>query len=846
MSALARLPLLALLTLLSSSHGGGAGRLLRAYGPRNDALQGPHDPRAEVRQLAETGRLEEAERLARSGGAALTVPLGEVLLLRGQLAQAESCFTAAVRGKLAGQRSAEAALAELAVRQGDHAEARRRAEALALAYERSGNGASWSSEDRTAAGRALVVLGAADPESVREALRSFDAAVARDSGAIEPRLRSGDLFLDHYNAPDARASYQGVLALQRNQPRALLGLAKVFAFEGSPEAFTVVRRSLAANPRLVAAEVLLGELSLDAEQYDSAGAAAARALATDSASVPAWALLGATRWLREDSTGFAATRAAVGRVHPRPAEFYAAVAEAAARHRRYAEAVRFGREAVALDSSSSRALGVQGLNELRTGAMDSGRAHLERAFSRDPYHLWYKNTLDLLDELRGFRTISTRRFRIVAPAEEAELLGLYLGPLLEQAYDSLAARYDYQPPVPVRIELFRRHADFSVRTAGLTGLGALGVSFGSVLAMDAPSARERGSFNWGSTAWHELTHAFTLGLSNFRVPRWFSEGLSVLEERRARPGGGWGAGPSLLFLAALKGDKLLAVSRLNEGFVRPSHPAEIQFSYYEASLACEMIEQQWGRGALVAMLRGYRDGLATPAVFQKMLGLGMDAMAQRFAAWMRQRFAGPLKVIAPWDGKGPAQGELVSLLRDGKEQFEAGRRDEARASFERAAALFPEYTGAQAPPLMLARLARERGDPKAALAALARYTTLDESAWDANADEAALREQTGDVAGAAAALERMLWISPYDAGVHLRLAGLAERLGDFRRAVRERRATLAAQPADPLEARYQLARTLSLAGDSAAARREILQVLEGAPGFEKAQLLLLQLKGRVP
>src|SRR5207237_2036200 len=114
-----------------------------------------------------------------------------------------------------------------------------------------------------------------------------------------------------------------------------------------------------------------------------------------------------------------------------------------------------------------------------------------------------------------FRTISTRRFQIVAPAEEADLLSLYLGPLLEEAYDSLAARYEYRPPAPVRIELYQRHADFSVRTAGLTGLGALGVSFGSVLAMDAPSARERGSFNWGSTAWHELTHAFTLGLSKF-------------------------------------------------------------------------------------------------------------------------------------------------------------------------------------------------------------------------------------------------------------------------------------------------------------------------------------------
>ena len=831
MSAMVRAAALALLTLFTGSPA-----------PRQAAGRSDN-PREQVRALAESGRLAEAERLARSGGPALLVALGEVLVLRGKLAEAETTFTAAITARLPDQRSAEAALAELTARQGDRATARRRADALAGAYEQEG--ARWSAEDKTAAGRAYALLGEDDAEAVRAALRTFDAAVALDSSALEPRIRTGDLFLERYNAPDARASYEAVVRIRPKQPRALLGLAKVLAFEGSSGAVEAVRQSLAANPVLVPAEVLLGGMYLDAEEYDSAGAAAARALATDSTEVSAWALLAATAWLSGDSAGFAQARAAVGRVHRAPAAFYAAVAEAAARHRRYDAAVRFGQEGVALDSSSSRALGVLGINELRLGAMVPGRAHLERAFARDPFHIWYKNTLDLLDELRGFRSIATRRFLIVAPPAEAELLALYLGPLLEEAYDSLAARYEYRPPTPVRIELFRRHADFSVRTAGLTGLGALGVSFGTVLAMDAPSAREIGSFNWGSTAWHELTHTFTLGLSNFRVPRWFSEGLSVLEERRARVG--WGAGPSALFLAALKADKLLALAKLNEGFVRPSHPAEIQFSYYEASLACEMIERQWGRAALVGMLRAYRDGLDTPAAFQKALGVSEAEMVQRFSAWLKERFAGPLRVIAPWDGKGPeVQGELISTLREGEEQLKAGRTEQARAAFERAAVMFPEYTGADAAPLALAKLYRDGGDRRAAAAALARYTALDESAWDANALEATLKEELGDPAGAALALERMLWISPYDAGLHARLAGLAERLREFPRALRERRAALAAGPADPLEARYQLARTLSLAGDSSAARHEILRVLEAAPGFEKALQLLLTLSGRVP
>jgi tetratricopeptide (TPR) repeat protein len=280
--------------------------------------------------------------------------------------------------------------------------------------------------------------------------------------------------------------------------------------------------------------------------------------------------------------------------------------------------------------------------------------------------------------------------------------------------------------------------------------------------------------------------------------------------------------------------------------VRPSHPAELGFSYYEASLVCEMIERDRGRAALVAILKGYRDGLDTPAVLRSVLGLTPEALDARFTTWLRERFAGPLAAIAPWDGKSPAGGEFIAALRAGRELLEQQRLDEARAALERAAALFPEYAGAGAPELLLARVYLAKGDRRAAAAALSRHTARDESAWDANAEEARLREAIGDPAGAAAALERMLWISPYDADVHQRLANLAEGLHDYRRALRERRANVALGPADLLEARYQVARALAQSGDVAAARREVLRVLETAPGFEKAQALLLELRKQNP
>lgn len=754
--------------------------------------------------------------------------------------------------------------ADAAMRRGERQEANRMANVIVAEYARGG---TFTSADRVVAGRAYVILSAGDASAARAALAAFDAANA-DGQNLEATRRTGDLFLEKYNAPDARLSFESVLTRDPDNADALFGLAQVEEFEGKPTALATVRRALAANPRHIGALVFVARTFLEAEQWDSATVSARRALNADTASVPAWTVLGAMAWLRGDSATYRSTLATVRTLQPQPSEFFAQLAESAVRQRRYAEAVQLAEQAVAYDNQSVRALGVLGTNQLRTSRMTEGQATLDRAFALDPFNVWHKNTLDLLDKLKTFRTIKQGRFELVAPTEEAELLALYALPLLEQAFDSLSTRYGYAPPTPVRLEFYRQHADFSVRSVGLVGLGALGVSFGSLLAMDTPSARDRGSFNWGSTAWHELAHAFTLGASAHRTPRWLSEGLSVLEERRARQG--WGADASVPFVAALNAGLLRPMSQLSEGFVRPRFPDEIQFSYYQASLFCEMVESVKGAQALPAMLVAYRDGDDTPAVFQRVLGWTPAQVDQQFDRWMRTRFAVPLiniigdrKAIAQAndDGgtsrdsarSGPraglpamvvASGPFIDAMKRGMADMQSGNRDAARVAFEQASALFPGYAGDDSPAWFLARLAVERGDSVAALRYVGVVTARNETAWEANLLEANLREAALDLPGASAALERLQWMSPYDNELHARLATVATARRDHTTALRERRAVVANQPADLLTARYELARALANAGDVAAARREVLQVLEQAPAFEKAQSLLLELRGR--
>ena len=751
----------------------------------------------------------------------------------------------------------EIAQADAAMKRGDRKEAARLASQIVSEYQRTG---SRASAEHVIAGRAWVLLSTGDPAASRAALAAFDAGAA-DSTNLEATRRIGDLFLDKYNAPDARVSYESVLKRAPNDADALLGLAQVEEFEGKSTVTATLRKALTANPRLVGALAMQARLQLESEMWDSATVSARRALSVDSTSMRAWSVLGAVAWLRGDSATFRSALASATAIQPRPSDFYAELAEAAVRQRRYEEAVRLAERAVSYDSLSVRALGVLGTNELRTGRMAAGKATLDRAFALDAFNVWHKNTLDLLDKLKDFRTIRQGRFELVAPAEEADLLALYALPLLERAFDSLQVRYQFTPPTPVRLEFYGYHADFSVRSVGLTGLGALGVSFGSLLAMDTPSARDKGSFNWGSTAWHELTHAFTLGASAHRVPRWLSEGMSVLEEGRAQRG--WGGDASVQFIAALNAGLLHPISNLSEGFVRPRFPDEIGFSYYQASLFCEMVESQKGAKALPAMLAAYRDGLGTAEVFQKVLGQSTAQVDLEFARWMRARFAVPLRSItaertvsgtsqiAVQGGSRPEivgmvtpKGEFVEAMKSAMEAMEQRQKDSTRVRLERAQALFPEYAGDDSPAWMLAQLAHDRGDTATALAQVSIVTGRNETAWEPNLLEADLRERRRDAAGAMTALSRMLWISPYDNSVHERLATLATARGDHALALRERRAIVANRPADVMNARYELARALAATGDVTAARRELLQVLEQAPSFEKAQALLLELRGK--
>jgi tetratricopeptide (TPR) repeat protein len=306
-----------------------------------------------------------------------------------------------------------------------------------------------------------------------------------------------------------------------------------------------------------------------------------------------------------------------------------------------------------------------------------------------------------------------------------------------------------------------------------------------------------------------------------------SEGLSVYEEHRGRLG--WGFDVTPAFLDAYRKNKLVPVSRMNDGFMHPAYPEQVMFSYYQASLVCDLIARDYGEAAIQRMLQAYKAGQSTDDVFKNVLKTDLATFDRKFDAYMREKFATALAALD----------EFRVKVMEGRALMQKNQFDAAVAPLERAKALFPQYGGDDSPMWYLSQIYTKRGDTRRAADELKQLVASNEANYAAQIALATALQKLGDNKGAATALDGAIYINPFDPTIHKTLAELAKSAGDARMVVRERRAVVALAPVDRPEALYQLAVAYREAGDSASARRAVLRALEDAPNFEKAQTLLL-------
>ena len=714
-------------------------------------------------------------------------------------------------------------------------------------------------------GRAAAALGFQSPGLFRDALRVFDEAALLDPGDPRPPLLAAELLLDKFNTAEAVESLTAVL---RNNPRHPHGLFLTARLQDRPaaaladggEPTDALAQALAVNPHHPPARALEVQRLLEQDRHEEAERRAAAAVEALPDAPETLAALAAVRLLTGQDPELFELEARFRHDWAGDPLLDLTLASAAERRRWYREAARRSRAALRRNPDSAAASRLLGLNLLRLGDIGEGRKVLEDAFRRDPFDALVKNTLDLLDELDGFATISAPPFEFVLPAAEAAVLRPYVEALAREAVDSFRNRYGYEPPQTLRIEIYDRSADFSVRTVGIPGIGAHGVCFGDVIALESPSAREIGTYHWASTLWHELAHAAAMGLTDNRVPRWFTEGLSLLEERWR-----FGDGAALPFYLALRDGKLLDLPHLDEGFVRPTWPGQVGVSYFHASLVLEHVDGEYGFAAILEMLEGYRRGMDTPQVIEGVLGIPPEALDEAVDALLEARFGDTARGLeqsgsagpgAPGHALPPADPGIETLvaradaapanfalqIQAGVALQEAGRNAEAIERLERAAGIAPEYGGADGPYRYLSRLYADADQPDRARLSLHDHLKRFPAAYDEWLRLAAIYADTGKPGEAGAALTSAIEAYPMLPEPHERLAEAAAAQGLAELEVRERQAVLASGAPDRAGALHALALAHFRAGDRAAARRRVLEALEIAPTFDPALRLLLDLR----
>jgi tetratricopeptide (TPR) repeat protein len=640
----------------------------------------------------------------------------------------------------------------------------------------------------------------------------------------------GDLLLEKYNEPEAIDSYKDALKFNPNLAEAHLGLSKALEISDPENAAKEREAAFKINPNLIDGHLTIAAARIEAEEYDKAIESINKALAVNPNSTPAYSLLASVNYLRGNAAEYEKYSKKVLEINPLDSNLYYVLADNAVSLRLYKEAVAFAREAIKKNPQDAKSKNLLGVNLLRLGEEKEGQDVLEDAFKDDPFNIWTYNTLKLLASFASFDRFDTPHFKVKLHRKESAALRPYVTDLLEKAYTTLSKKYEFTPEGPITFEAFNDHNDFAVRILGLPGIGALGVCFGKVFAIDSPSARPPNEFNWGSTLWHEFTHVITLQMTDHKIPRWFSEGLSVAEERKGFPG--WGDDLKPPFLAAIKAKKFLPIADLNNGFIHPTYPEQVIISYYQASLVSDFIEDKWGFPAIRKMLLGYKAGHGTAQVFKEVLNVSLPEFDTEFTKWVDAR-------VAKID-----MDAYTKLVAEGEQAIAAGDADKGIASLTKAIEMYPEQYEGHNPYETLAQAYLKKGDKKAAADTLKKLLMWSETSFNSNVTLAKLLEEAGDRPGAITALEGAMYIQPLTtAGMdaHRKLGALLLAQKRFAEAAREFQTLLALNAPDRAGAYYNLAEANFGDGKLEEAKKYVFESLTIAPSYEPAQELLLKL-----
>jgi len=201
---------------------------------------------------------------------------------------------------------------------------------------------------------------------------------------------------------------------------------------------------------------------------------------------------------------------------------------------------------------------------------------------------------------------------------------------------------------------------------------------------------------------------------------------------------------------------VLTLADLNAGFTRPD---TIELAYFQASLVVTLIAKQHGHDALTAMLRAFADGADTDAALRRATGRGTADLQREFDAMLTERYAAVGKALQAPDGLEMPRGGDAAAIR----------------------AMAAKHAGSYPAQMAAGQALAAAGARDEAIAAFERAAALVPSAVGASsprAQIAALAERAGDFPRALRELKALVGDDHANIDAARRLVPLAKRLGD--------------------------------------------------------------------
>ncbi len=434
----------------------------------------------------------------------------------------------------------------------------------------------------------------------------YEPAIQLDSNCWQAAWLQGRLFLSGYQEGDAQKELKRALEINPQAAEVLvtLGQADLQGYKlaaGRKKA----ERALEINPAYGAANVLIADLNISDERFKDAHAAAKKAVEANPRDEDALARLAASCRLLVDPLGYLAAEAVALSINPRPAIFYAALAERLSDRRKYPDAERAFLKGIAADPERADTRIGLGMLYMQIGREAEARSLFDAAFSADPFNVRAENMQKILKHMAKYTAVTSAHYSVLVDPEQDTLLGKYMAKYLESIHGELTTRFGYNPPVSTSVQIMKDHEKFSGRTVALPFIPTVGACTGKVVALASPRSSKQ-QFNWARVLKHEIVHVITLQQTRFNIPHWYTEALAVESEGYPRPQP-W----NKMLLERVPARRLLNLDTINLGFIRPTEADERQLAYCQAQLYAQYMLKRFGPDSLMKLLDAYRRGETT-------------------------------------------------------------------------------------------------------------------------------------------------------------------------------------------------------------------------------------------